>query len=43
MERSVVIKKLKELEGKDLVPFAIQYGVTIWKTREKRIKDRRVM
>lgn len=35
MERQDAIRKLKKLEGKDLVPLASQYGVTIWKDGRK--------
>lgn len=35
MERENAIIKLKELEGKDLVSLASQYGVTIWKNGKK--------
>ena len=38
MERLAAIEKLKELEGRDLVPLASQYGVTIWKTPNKKNK-----
>ena len=31
MERSEAIQKLKALEGYDLVPLALTYGVTIWR------------
>jgi len=35
MERENAIRKLKELEGKDLVPLASKYAVTIWKGVKK--------
>lgn len=35
MEREIAIGKLKELEGKDLVPLASRYGITIWKADKK--------
>jgi len=35
MERNIAIKKLKELEGIDLVPLAKKYDVTIWKEDKK--------
>jgi DNA mismatch repair protein MutH len=35
VERQDAIRKLKKLEGKDLVPLASQYGVTIWKDGRK--------
>jgi len=35
MERDIAIKKLKELEGTDLVPLASKYAVTIWKKDKK--------
>ncbi len=35
MEREDAIKKLKELEGKDLVALASRYDVTIWKGDKK--------
>lgn len=35
MEREEAIRKLKELEGRDLVPLASQYNVTIWKGAKK--------
>ena len=35
MEREDAIRKLKELEGKDLVALARQYDVTIWKGDKK--------
>lgn len=35
MEREDAIRKLKELEGRDLVPLARQYDVTIWKGAKK--------
>jgi DNA mismatch repair protein MutH len=35
MEREVAIKKLRELEGVDLVPLASKYNVTIWKGNKK--------
>lgn len=35
MERKEAIRKLKELEGRDLVPLARQYDVTIWKGTKK--------
>ena len=31
MERAEAISKLKELEGKDLIPLADKYEVTVWK------------
>lgn len=35
MEREEAIKKLKQLEGTDLVPLACKYDVTIWKGDKK--------
>lgn len=35
MERNAAIRRLKELEGKDLVPLAREYNVTIWKGDKK--------
>ena len=35
MERETAIDKLKQLEGRDLVPLARQYEVTIWKQGKK--------
>ena len=35
MEREEAIRTLKELEGRDLVPLARQYDVTIWKGTKK--------
>ena len=35
MERNAGIKKLKAIEGQDLVPLAYHYGVTIWKNGKK--------
>lgn len=35
MERDIAIRKLKELEGTDLVPLASKYAVTIWKGDKK--------
>jgi DNA mismatch repair protein MutH len=35
MERDNAIRKLKELEGTDLVPLASKYAVTIWKEDKK--------
>jgi len=35
MERDIAIRKLKELEGIDLVPLASKYAVTIWKQDKK--------
>jgi DNA mismatch repair enzyme MutH len=35
MERSDAIQKLKALEGNDLVPLALTYGVTIWRQGRK--------
>ena len=35
MEREIAIIKLKELEGKDLVPLASIYSVTLWKGEKK--------
>jgi len=35
MERDIAIRKLKELEGTDLVPLASKYAVTIWKEDRK--------
>lgn len=35
MERDIAIRKLKELEGTDLVPLASKYAVTIWKEDKK--------
>ncbi|MFZ2397436.1 MAG: MvaI/BcnI family restriction endonuclease [Smithella sp.] len=35
MERDIAIRKLKELEGIDLVPLASKYAVTIWKEDKK--------
>lgn len=35
MERNEGIKKLKAIEGQDLVPLAYHYGVTIWKDGKK--------
>jgi DNA mismatch repair protein MutH len=35
MEREEAIKKLKLLEGKDLVPLANEYCITIWKGEKK--------
>lgn len=35
MERDIAIRKLKALEGTDLVPLASKYAVTIWKEDRK--------
>lgn len=35
MEREEAIKKLKQLEGIDLVPLASKYDVTVWKGNKK--------
>lgn len=35
MERNEAIKRLKELENKDLVQFAHKYNITIWKGEKK--------
>jgi len=35
MERADAISRLKELEGRDLVPLAKQYKVTVWKADKK--------
>jgi len=35
VEREDAIRKLKELEGRDLVSLASQYGVTVWKGEKK--------
>lgn len=35
MERQTAIRKLKMLEGQDLVPLAAEYAVTIWKGSNK--------
>ena len=35
MERAEAIRKLKAIEGNDLVPMADEYGVTIWKNAKK--------
>ncbi len=38
MDRKEAIEKIKLLIGKDLVPLAEQYHVTIWKSPGKKIK-----
>jgi DNA mismatch repair protein MutH len=35
MEREEAVKKLKKLEGKDLIPLAAKLGVTVWKDNGK--------
>ncbi len=35
MEREDAIRKLKELEGKDLVALASRYYITVWKGNKK--------